>query len=92
MPGMRRTITENLCERGLKLMLARGKDREKFVAVAYLLAHDGRVTSAYRPHKLHGQWAGHWECHIESDWILVYKITDAEVILARTGTHADLFE
>jgi mRNA interferase YafQ len=32
------------------------------------------------------------ECHIEPDWLLIYDITDAEVVLLRTGTHSDLFE
>lgn len=34
---------------------------------------------------------GYWDCHIEPDWLLIYKLTQYEVRLARTGTHADLF-
>ncbi|MGD0023228.1 MAG: type II toxin-antitoxin system YafQ family toxin [Xanthobacteraceae bacterium] len=45
-----------------------------------------------RPHPLKGDWKGYWECHISPDWLLIYKVTDEEVLLARTGTHADLFE
>lgn len=88
---MRDTIIKRLCERGLERMVVRGKDREKFLAVAYLLARDGRLSISYRPHKLTGEWDGHWECHIESDWLLIYRIVDSAIILARTGTHADLF-
>ena len=40
---------------------------------------------------LKGEWKGYWECHIASNWLLIYKLTDDEVLLARTGTHADLF-
>ena len=36
------------------------------------------------------EWKGWRECHIEPDWLLIYKTTDEEVLLARTGTHADL--
>jgi mRNA interferase YafQ len=38
------------------------------------------------------EWAGVWECHIEADWLLIYQVTDDEVILLRTGTHSDLFD
>jgi mRNA interferase YafQ len=41
---------------------------------------------------LTGEWGGVWECHIEPDWLLIYEVTDREVILIRTGTHSELFE
>ena len=44
-----------------------------------------------RDHALKGEWKGHRECHVEPDWLLVYHATDDELLLARTGTHADLF-
>jgi YafQ family addiction module toxin component len=46
---------------------------------------------ARRDHPLKGIWKGWRECHVQPDWILIYKMTDAEVLLGRTGTHADLF-
>lgn len=42
-------------------------------------------------HNLIGSYAGYRECHIAPDWLLIYKITDTELLLQRTGTHADLF-
>jgi mRNA interferase YafQ len=36
-------------------------------------------------------WTGWRDCHISPDWLLIYKVTATEVLLARTGTHADLF-
>jgi len=45
----------------------------------------------HRDHPLIGNYKGFRECHIESDWLLVYKVTDEEIIFVRTGTHADLF-
>jgi len=46
-----------------------------------------------RDHALAGDYAGHRECHIAPDWLLVYKIQDNILILTltRTGTHSDLF-
>lgn len=46
-----------------------------------------------RDHALTGDWAGHRECHIQPDWLLIYRFEDNVLILtlARTGTHSDLF-
>ena len=50
------------------------------------------LPASKRAHPLKGAWNGYWECHVEPDWLLIYKVTDDEVRLARTGTHADLFD
>jgi hypothetical protein len=50
------------------------------------------LAAACRPPPLKGEWKGYWECHVAPDWLLIYKVTNDEVRLARTGTHADLFE
>lgn len=70
----------------------RGKDFSKLDAIVTVLAKTGRLAANKRPHKLHGVWAGFWECHIESNWLLIYEVTDKEVLLVRTGAHEDLFE
>ncbi len=44
-----------------------------------------------KDHILSGNYAGYRECHIEPDWLLLYKQTNNELKLDRTGTHADLF-
>ncbi len=69
----------------------RGRNIEELIAAVELLAEDGAVPAAYRPHQLSGEWKGVWECHIESDWLLIYEVTATEVLLIRTGTHSDLF-
>jgi mRNA interferase YafQ len=56
-----------------------------------MLAENGELPAAYRPHRLSGEWKGVWECHIEADWLLIYTITITEVLLIRTGSHFDLF-
>lgn len=43
-------------------------------------------------HNLSGNYSGYRECHIEPDWLLIYKQTDTELLLDRTGSHADLFD
>jgi mRNA interferase YafQ len=69
----------------------RGYNAEHLKTVVSALRADIPLPASARPHPLKGEWKGYWECHIESDWLLIYKITD-EVLLARTGSHADLFE
>jgi mRNA interferase YafQ len=76
----------------LKRQKRRGKDLEELIAAVELLAESGALPAAYRPHQLTREWKGVWECHIEPDWLLIYEVTPKEVVLIRTGTHADLFE
>ena len=42
-------------------------------------------------HNLSGNYNGYRECHIAPDWLLIYRIDENELLLYRTGTHADLF-
>lgn len=57
------------------------------------LAETGTLPATYRPHKLSGQYAGMWECHLKPDWLLIWEQNDTELILlfTGTGTHSDLF-
>ena len=77
---------------GLKRQRRRGKDIGDLIAVVELLAEQGALPAAYRPHKLSGEWRGVWECHIEPDWLLLYRVTKTDLVLVRTGSHAELFE
>ena len=88
---MRRIAQRRQFRNDLKRQKRRGKDIEDLIAAVELLAEQGSLPPSYRPHQLSGEWRGVWECHIESDWLLIYVVTDEEVRLIRTGTHADLF-
>lgn len=72
-------------------MERRGKDFALFKAIVGDLIEGQALGPKYRDHALLGQYAGTRECHIEPDWLLVYELTLHEVVLIRTGTHADLF-
>jgi len=78
---------ENEVEKAKK----RGKDLEKLKDVMKLLTHEKPLSKKNRNHKLKGEYVGYWECHIESDWLLMYKKTKTHITFARTGTHSDLF-
>ena len=88
---MRRIAQRQQFRDDLKRQKRRGKDIGELVAAVELLAEQGELPSPYRAHKLSGDWSGVLECHIEPDWLLIYSVTDDEVLLIRTGTHADLF-
>ena len=79
--------------RDTKRAIKRGKDLEKLKTVARLLIAGEPLPASYKDHFLLGDWAHYRECHIEPDWLLVYKILDGglTVRFERTGTHADLF-
>jgi mRNA interferase YafQ len=88
---MRRITQRTQFRNDLKRQKRRGKDLEELIAAVELLAETGTLAEGYRPHRLTGEWRGVWECHIEPDWLLIYEVTAAEVLLIRTGTHSDLF-
>jgi len=55
------------------------------------LANDTALAAKYRDHRLLGTYQGCRECHIKPDWLLIYESTETELILVRTGSHAELF-
>ena len=57
-----------------------------------LLQAQEKLSARCRPHALRGNWEGFWDCHIEPDWLLLYRVTEKELILVRTGSHGELFE
>src|ERR1041385_7169307 len=72
-------------------LLAEGGVRLFVWAVVAPRGGGGAPPAALGAHRLSGEWKGLWECHIEPDWLLIYEVTDREVLLIRTGTHRDLF-
>ena len=78
-------------ERDIKRMKKRGKNLEKLKIIIRSLVAEEPLDPIHRDHKLIGNWKGRRECHIESDWLLIYKTNLDYIIFERTGTHADLF-
>jgi mRNA interferase YafQ len=89
---MRSLRQDTQFRRDYKLQKKRSKKIEKLEKVVQILLRYGRLPALYQSHRLSGEWMGLWECHIESDWLLIYDVNDAGVLLMRTGTHSDLFE
>ena len=63
------------------------------MGVIGILQETSSLPMQYHPHKLSGKFEGLWECHIKSDWLLIWQQNDTELVLIMTdtGTHTDLF-
>jgi len=68
-----------------------GKDIEKLLSVAEILAKGRTLPPEYKDHTLRGKYKDKRACHVEPDWILIYAIEHNEVVLYRTGSHSELF-
>jgi len=78
-------------KRDYKKVKKRNKDLAKLKAVIEMLVQGRTLPPKYRDHQLIGRWNGHRDCHIEPDWILIYRQIDDDLFLERTGSHSDLF-
>ncbi|MCI0697177.1 type II toxin-antitoxin system YafQ family toxin [candidate division KSB1 bacterium] len=72
-------------------MKKRGKSLNGLKKVIELLAKGKTLSGNYKDHTLAREWSEYRECHIEADFLLIYKIEDDMLILERIGTHKDLF-
>ncbi len=87
---MRTPVHTGQFRRDIRRAQRRGKDMSKLrEMLSLLIAAEPLPPSLNDP--LTGDWSGYRDCHIEPDWLLLYKIDGNDLILARTGTHADLF-
>ena len=74
-------------------MQKRGSRIDKLIETMKDLENEIPLLPKYAEHPLLGKYRGFTECHIEPDWLLIYKIDrrTGEIYFSRTGTHADLF-
>ncbi|MCF0145179.1 MAG: type II toxin-antitoxin system YafQ family toxin [Eubacterium sp.] len=74
-------------------MIKRGANLNLLDEVVTLLLAQKPLPTKYKDHPLTGNWIGYRDCHIEPDWILIYRIEEKELVLlaTRTGSHSDLF-
>ncbi len=86
-------VPSNQFKKDLKLAKKRGLKIDNLRNVIETLAAEKSLDEKHRDHNLSGEYKGFRECHIEPDWLLIYRIDRdvLELFLFRTGTHADLF-
>ncbi len=85
-------LTTSAFEQDLRRVKKRGKDLDKLEAIVELLAAKAQLPARCRPHRLRVPWQGFWDCHVEPDWLLLYRTTEKELVLVRTGSHSEMFE
>lgn len=80
-------------KRDYKLAIKRNSDIALLDDIIRALSRGEKLPEKNKDHELSGNWIGHRECHIQPDWLLVYRIDNdiLALILTRTGTHSDIF-
>ena len=78
--------------RDLKRIKKRGYDIARLEKVVNIIQAGEPLDARYKDHALTGNWGGYRECHIQPDWLLVYRVYEDRLllVLTRTGTHSDL--
>jgi mRNA interferase YafQ len=79
-------------QKDIRRAIRRGKNLEKFKIIARTLLTGQALDGIHRDHRLVGNYMGRRECHIESDWLLIYKMEEGRIIFERMGTHSDLYK
>jgi len=89
---MKPVIQTSQFKKDIKRLKKRGKDLEKLGDVVRLLAADEPLEEKHRDHALIGRWVGSRDCHIEPDWILIYRNEPKALYMERSGSHSDIFK
>ena len=84
----------NQFKRDIKLAKKQNNDLNKLFTAVNVLATGSTLDASYRDHAPSGNYKGTRECHIGSDWLLIYEIRDDVLVLMlyRLGTHSELFK
>jgi len=85
-------VYRNKFKKNLDLLIKRGKDPEKIKLVIIALVNEQPLDPKQKDHPLTGNYKGFRDCHIEPDWVMIYRIKEDKLYLERTGTHSDLFK
>ena len=88
---MKSAVYTKQFKKDVKLATKRGRDIDKLKGVMASLQEGQALGDRYKDHPLKGPFAGYRECHLEPDWLLIYKSELNQIYYVRTGTHADLF-
>lgn len=86
-------VASNRFKKDLKLAMRRGYNIDLLEEVINKIAAGETLEPKYKDHELTGEYTGFRDCHIQPDWLLIYQKREKELVLllARTGTHSDLF-
>ena len=90
---MYRITLKRQFKKDFDLMKRQGRPLGELRRVIDVLATGAKLEAKYKDHPLRGEYVNCRECHVEPDWLLIYKINGnvLELILVRTGSHSELF-
>ena len=88
---MRNIFQTSQFKKDFRKLRSRGKDIEKLKSVIKLISTGDPLEQRHQDHPLSGRWTGSRDCHIEPDWVLIYRLDGDCLFLERTGSHSDLF-
>lgn len=84
-------IQSSQFKRDIKKAKKQNQDLDRLKSVIVLLAENQTLDDKYQDHLLTGNYKNFRECHIKPNWLLIYKIDNNELLLARLGSHSELF-
>lgn len=86
-------VYTNQFRKSVRLCLKRGLDVSVLTEAVDNLQKTGTLPESYHPHRLKGKFSGCWECHLDPDWLMIWRQNDAilELVFVDTGSHSDLF-
>ena len=88
---MREIVRKNQFKKDFKRLRSAGRNLSILAEVIIKLQKNEEFPQSLRDHSLIGNWKGCRECHLAGDWLLIYQLTEKELILIRTGSHSELF-
>jgi len=88
---MRRIVNKSQFKKDFKRLRSSGRNISVLAETILKLQQGGSLPESMRDHLLSSNWTDHRECHLSGDWLLIYQITESELILVRTGSHSELF-
>jgi len=82
----------NQFKRDYKRVKKQHKDLTKLRTFIDKLVAEEPLEVKYKDHPLAGKWKGFRDCHLEPDWLLIYRSSEDTLIFERTGSHSELFK
>lgn len=83
-------------KKSLKKVMKQGKNIDKLLNIVEMLSHKKKLDSKYKDHALYNdkRFKDCRDCHIEPDWVLIYKYIENEIVLllVNTGSHSDVLD
>jgi mRNA interferase YafQ len=88
---MLQLVRKSQFKKDFKKLRSAGRDLGRLAETIRRLQNEEPLPEAMRDHLLTGNYKDHRECHLAPDWLLIYRTTETELVLVRTGSHSELF-